>query len=78
MADGPQPSLEDSPSGVNIPCSTSRIHFSYNLLAAFLLVPSVADISERHAARGGIGVENPDVEVGISLAFVPKVLGPNI
>ena len=36
VADGPQPPLEDNTSGVNVPCSTSRIRFSYDLLFSCL------------------------------------------
>ena len=72
MGDSPQPPLDDRTSGVNVPCSTSKMCFSGSPFP--LLMPPVADFSGGRAVRGGVGVEDSDVKVGASFAFIPESL----
>ena len=75
VVDGPQPPLEDRTNGVKVPFSTWLAHDSLLICTSLLLLmSSVASFGGGHAIVGRMGVEDPDIKKGTSLAFVPKVL----
>ena len=73
MAEGPQP----SPVRQDQRGEGPFLNLDDSLLicaSLLLLMPSVASCSGGHAVGGRMGIEDPDIKKGASLAFVPEVL----